>query len=105
MEDNYDISLEEASTLTRRYREVHGDHNKGVFFPKKDIQELLDQGDCNGIRIYFGCDEEAEDKLKVVIVGTILMENMESCDDILEKIKDRGDPCPPYSSCENPLNS
>ena len=101
---SYDISLEDARILTSRYREFHSGNYRAAFFPKEEIMELLEQGGCNGLRIYFGVDDE--NKMRVVLVGTEPSDVGEDCgDDMLEKIKDNGLPCPPYSSIENDLNS
>ncbi|MCZ7557310.1 MAG: hypothetical protein M5R41_12995 [Bacteroidia bacterium] len=67
MED-HSISLEEASSLTRNYRQSAANGSvKGKFFSRAAIEQLLAQEDTVGIRYYYGID--AEGKQEMVLVG------------------------------------
>jgi hypothetical protein len=67
MED-HSISVEEAGSLTRNYRQSAGSGAvKGKFFSRAAIEQLLAQEDTVGIRYYYGID--AEGKPEMVVVG------------------------------------
>jgi hypothetical protein len=67
MED-HSISVEEAGSLTRNYRQSAGSGAvKGKFFSRAAIEQLLAQEDTVGIRYYYGID--AEGKQEMVVVG------------------------------------
>ena len=58
------IPLDQAAAMTRRYRE--GMHKGGLFL-RKDLDELLAQKGCAGLRFYYGLGAAGEDTL--VLVG------------------------------------
>ena len=100
--ENHEISLEDASILTERYRNQFSSTQlfiKGEFFGKQAIQNLINEPNCVGIRIYYGLNENNIPKL--VIVGVDFNEN----DLIQGSILDFGKLCPPACSNSNPLNS
>ncbi|MDP1728449.1 MAG: hypothetical protein Q8M15_16815 [Bacteroidota bacterium] len=99
--ENHDISLQDASDLTKNYRDTQSgsDYIKGEFFGKTALLAVLNQDDCVGIRIYYGIDSDNIPKL--VIVGADANE-----DDLTEGIiMEVGKLCPPYCSTSNLLNS
>ena len=72
--ENHDISFDEASILTKRYREKEGaTARKGGFFGRKAIEKLLQQESCVGIRYYYGLD--SKDEKVLVLVGANAAEN------------------------------
>lgn len=98
--EDHSITLEEASKLTRNYRNKEGkDAIKAGFFGKEALQKILDQEGCVGIRIYYG--QEDSGSSQIVLVGANHEEN--DLDDGI--ILDRILPCPPYCGKSNPLNS
>lgn len=92
------ISIEEAGALTRQYRENNPNETIAHFFGKEILQQILDQQDCMGIRIYYGID--ADGNRELVLVGA-----NENEDDILDLIADISTPCPKACSSPNALNS
>lgn len=100
--ENQNITLEDASVLTENYRNQFGaatDYVKGEYFNKDGLQEILDQTDCVGIRIYYGL--KSDQSTCLVLVGVL-----ENGDDIYNGvILQNGFKCPPSCSTNNPLNS
>ncbi|MEI6507884.1 MAG: hypothetical protein WCO54_05325 [Bacteroidota bacterium] len=99
--ENHDISLQDAATLTQNFRSSQaGNQNviKGEFFGKDALIALLSQPECVGARIYYGLDTDNIPRL--VIVGAI------ACgDDMIDGvIMEKGAVCPPSSSAPNDLN-
>jgi len=92
------IQLSTASDWTKKYREENEGQAKGIFYGKTKLNELLNQTDCVGIRVYFGTDEEGNNQL--VLVGA--KANM---DDITTLVLDTGKKCPDYCGAPNALNS
>ena len=93
-----EITIEEAATLTARYREENPGSYISHFFGRDILTAILDQEDCIGIRIFFGLDEAGKSKL--VLVGADSLG-----DDMLDGIvADRSQPCPTYCGKENALN-
>jgi hypothetical protein len=67
------IDLTKAKTLTENYRIHHNTtESKGYSFRKAEVQAILDQTNCSGIRIYFGRDKYGKERLLLVgITGSI----------------------------------
>jgi hypothetical protein len=99
--ENHDISLADASALTARYRQQFTTTNPtlGEYFGKQSIQNLLNQINCVGVRIYYGLD--ASNNPKLILVGV----NGAGNDMTQGSILDFGFPSPPHSSSNNPLNT
>lgn len=93
------ITLADASNLTKTHRDNNPLEVKGFYYSKSAIEEILNQPECVGIRIYFG--EEASGDKKLVIVG------VEANEDDIETghIAEYGLPCPSNCGSNNPLNS
>jgi hypothetical protein len=98
--EDHAISLTDAATMTARYRATisNGD-TIAHYFGKDAIQEILDQGDCVGIRIYYGLDDQ--DAKHLIITGVT-----EDREDLYNGLlAERSKPCPDSCSSANPLNS
>ena len=68
-EENHAITLAEAVTFIKQFRDHHGyEAAPGVFFDKTAVQAILDQPNAVGMRYYYGLDEIEQAKL--VLVGT-----------------------------------
>ena len=91
------ITLSEGSDLTSEFRSSYSSQPLAYFFGRDKLEELLEQENCMGIRIYFG---EKNSTLQLVLVGAD-----DNQDDLLDKILDRGNKCPPFTSSTNTLNS
>ncbi len=97
--EDHSISLQEASDLARNYRSANPSRIKGEFFGRDDIESILAQEDCVGIRIYYGLDTQGTQKL--VLVGVDGSEN-----DLYNGVlMQQGQPCPPICGQSSPLNS
>lgn len=90
------IPLEEAAVMTRRYRE--GMH-KGWLFLRKDLDDILAQEGCAGMRFYYGRSTTGETAL--VMVGVDGKGN----DMVNGALLDDGFPCPVWCGDGNSLNS
>ncbi len=100
--ENHEISFEEGSTITKRYRQqAPSESLKALFFGKDAIQQLLDQKGSVGIRIYFGLNKENIQSL--VIVGVSENEDDQIGDGAV--CMDVGRPCPTRCGSNNILNS
>ena len=96
--EDHSITLEEASKLTRNYRESVGkDAIRASFFGKETLQKIFEQEGCVGIRIYYG--KEDNDKAQLVLVGV----NSKNEDLIQGTIAEKGIPCPPVCPDSSPL--
>jgi hypothetical protein len=90
------ISLDEAAEQTRRFRESRVD---AAMFLRDDVQALLAQPECRGVRIYFGRNKEGRDSLVLVGVN-------EKGDDLPDGVVlNEAFWCPPICSSSNRLNS
>lgn len=97
--ENHEISLSEAASLTSRYRQMSEPAAiKGEYFSKSAILALLNNPAAVGIRIYYGIKPNGD--LCLVLSG--VQTNM---DDILNPIMEMGKPCPTMCGISNPLNS
>lgn len=85
------ITPEEAKVYTRRYSSsLTEDDIKAVSFGKQNLENILIQNDCIGIRFYYAKTEE--DKLTLVAVGYT-----DDGDDLADGIiLEKGEPCPPF---------
>ncbi|TGE08059.1 hypothetical protein [Hymenobacter fodinae] len=113
--------LSQASQWTRNYRNQHPDAPKGHCIKKQQLEAILNQPGCEGIRVYYGLDEQGNRKL--ILVGIDADENdiitetgitsalraAEVTDGASEpsstSVVTDLPPCPPCCSIENPLNS
>lgn len=91
------ISLETASQMTAKYRDANPNTTIAHFFGKEILNQLLEQENCVGIRMYYGMQDGEKE---LVLVGVDSEQN-----DILELVVDRSMPCPKACSMANPLNS
>jgi hypothetical protein len=98
--EEHTISLATASAMTKNYRDNAGSNpTLAHYFGKSELQDVLDQSNCVGIRIYYAINAEGQKQL--VIVGVNSSEN-----DLYEGLLlDRSVTCPIYCSSANPLNT
>jgi len=99
--ENQEISLDEASILTQRYRNSQNEINPilGGYFLGKNLKNVLNQDLCEGVRIYNALDSNNE--LTYVIVGI----DSDGNDLINGIILEHAVRCPNKCSNPNPLNS
>ena len=90
------IPLAEAAEQTKRYRESR--HSAGLFL-RQELDELLAQPGCSGLRFYYGRNRDAMDT--VILVGVDKNGN-DISDGVLMDVHF---PCPPICSGANALNS
>ncbi len=95
---NHDISIEQASEMTARYRNssVFNGLNGGCF-DKRAVQELLNQQDCEGLRYYYGMD--GQNKPVLILVGV----TSENHDMVQGKVLEMSVPCPNFCDEDSPL--
>ena len=90
------INYQESESARERQKTV----TKAHFFGKEKILKLLNEDECVGIRIYYGLDENEDQKLFIVAVeanmNDILPLDMESTSEDGPMILDLTWPCPPY---------
>lgn len=94
---NHFISLEQASKLTKRYRELHPDGIISEFFYKDAIMRLLALPDAKGLRVYYGQDPDDKDEKHLVLMACKQNEKGELEDDTAV-IVEAGYRCPPHCS-------
>lgn len=102
------IGLDQAKTMRKKYKEAKGPIlAEGVskdilpqaeFFDKQDVLDLLNQDDCQGLRVYYSMDEAHNFHLLLVGVDS---EGEDIIDSNEPLILDEGIKCPP--TC--PVNS
>ncbi len=98
--EDHSITLEEASELTRNYRNKAGkDAVKAGFFGKETLQTILGQEGCVGIRMYYAQEDGGTPVL--VLVGADAKEN----DMTGGVLAERPIGCPPFCGVSNSLNS
>ncbi len=99
-EENHDISLAQASEMTKRYRENMTAEQTVIaeYFGKDAIMKILKQDHCVGIRAYYALDANMVQNL--VLVGV----DSNGDDQYLESLAENGLAFPPYGSSPNPLN-
>ena len=92
------ISLQTAAGWTAKYRATMGANDpKGHFFGRNEINSILAQTGCKGIRIYYGINDLNEKVL--ILVGADANEN-----DMTNLIVDKSVLCPPRCGARNSLN-
>lgn len=92
------ISLEEGAQLTKRFRDAYPESGKGVAYGRIQIETLLAQPGCNGIRMYFAKEVDGGETL--VLVGVDANGN-----DMLNLIIESGKRCPTECGANNALNT
>lgn len=94
------ISLEEASQMTARYRAtIQPGTTIAYAISKEFISRILNQQDCEGLRIYMGINDNGE--TTPVFVGIDNVRN-----DLSEGlIADNAFPCPSICPSSNSLNT
>jgi len=98
--EDHQISLQEASELTKAYRKENPGGHKAEFFGKDALLAILSQKNCVGIRIYYGVDPKTGEQ-HLVLVGAEPNKN-----DIEQGIiAERGLKCPSCCGIKNSLNS
>ncbi len=97
--ESHNITLTEAAQMTENYRDAHPGATKGFFYGKAALQNILNQANCVGIRIYYAQDNAGQPKL--VLVGADGNEN----DLYNGELAEFGAPCPDHCGNANPLNS
>jgi len=99
-QNNQIITLDEASKLTKRYREKikQGEALGGLFW-KNGLEKLLSQSNCVAMRYYYGINDDG--KPVIILVGV-----NDSGDDIIDGVLlEIGPLCPPFCPSMNKLNS
>ena len=97
--EDHSITLTEAATWTRNYREANSGATKGHFFGKAAIQAILNQTNCVGIRIYHALDDRGAKQL--IVSGALANEN----DMYTGLLAERSILCPTHCGVANPLNT
>lgn len=100
--EEHNISLQDASELTKNYRNQFGEETsyiKGEYFGKTALQSLLNQTDCVGARVYYALKSSGTPCL--VIVGV----DGDGNDITTGEIMEYGRLCPSECSQDNNLNS
>jgi hypothetical protein len=111
--------LTQASQWTRNYRNQNPGAIKGHSIKKEQLDAILDQPGCEGIRMYYGLDDTSNRKLVMVgidadqndIISTTTAalrtasSDVESPEPASISVATEFPPCPPYCSLENSLNS
>lgn len=93
-----EITLSNAANMTAEYRKNNPGGTKAHFFGRDILNQILEQEGCQGIRMYYGQDEDGNKQL--VLVGADSDEN-----DMLDLVADLSHPCPNACSNPNSLNS
>ncbi len=93
------ISLSKAGDYTKTWRDTYSTLKKGVFIGKDNINDILNQPNCEGIRIYFGINDNSDNC--AVLVGAKADEN----DMVHGVIVNGGKLCPTICGVDNDLNS
>lgn len=95
--EDHRISLQEATRMTKDYQKANPNSMKAHFFGKKAIQDILNQDNCVGIRIYYA--QDANGKQHLVVVGADADEN----DLYNGLLAERSVGCPPICPNGSPL--
>ena len=90
------ISLDEAATQARRH--LGGPHKGGLFL-RAELDQLLAQPGCAGLRYYYGRKSEGQDSL--ILVGV----DKEGNDMTQGVVMEESFLCPPWCGTANALNS
>jgi hypothetical protein len=98
--ESHYISLEEAAVMTARFRESNLPAVKiGGLFNAEDVQAVLDQERCEGLRYYYGLNDT---NTPVLILVGVDSENEDLYDGLLLEMSVL---CPDFCAGANPLNS
>ncbi len=94
------VSLAAAGEKTYRYRRSAGlGALKGGFFGEMAVRKILAQRECEGLRYYFGREENG--RRVIILLGIDAKGN-----DMLEGVyAEYSFPCPPFCAEKNPLNN
>ena len=95
--EDHSISLNDAVSMTTRYRESEGSGFLAGFFGKSAIDSILEQSGCVGIRIYNAMDDE--DNRCFVVVGVTSDEK----DMYNGELAEFSTGCPPHCAEGSPL--
>jgi hypothetical protein len=98
--ENHHITLQEASVLTKTYRQQHPNKPIAEFFGRDALLAILSQPNCVGIRIYYGTDPKSGQP-HLVLVGA--EPNKNDIDHGI--IAERGILCPSCCGKPNRINS
>jgi hypothetical protein len=90
------IPLNDAAAQTKRAQDGG---SKGGLFLRKELDDLLAQPGCAGVRFYYGLDASGQDTL--ILVGV----DQNGNDMVNGVLMDSHYPCPPYCGDGNSLNS
>ncbi|GAB2959409.1 hypothetical protein GCM10027048_28490 [Hymenobacter coalescens] len=90
------IDLQVGIEMTSQFREDYPGVNKGVFFGKNLLNQLLDQDGAMGIRFYFGVNDSQA--LSLVLVAADAEEK-----DMTALVGDHGKECPNCCDQTSPL--
>ena len=93
------IDLEEAASWTSNYRNAQPNGIKAHFFGRDIIERILAQEDCQGLRIFYGLNNEGEQQL--ILVGADTNENNQ----LSGTIADHSVVCPVACGNADALNS
>jgi hypothetical protein len=84
------ITLATAKTWTASYRKQMASNGiKGHFFGKDILQAILDQSGAEGIRMYYGIDDNNQ-QVMILVAADANEDDM-----VTGIIADKGTPCPP----------
>jgi hypothetical protein len=97
--EEHGITLSAAAAMTKNYRDVMP---TGAiishYFGKAAIQDILDQDNCVGLRLYYGLDDGIQ---QIIVVGVNSAGN-----DLYEGLlAERSVKCPYECPAANPLNT
>lgn len=98
--EDHSISLEDASHLTKNYRDNNPpDATIAHYFGKDAITAILTQNDCVGIRIYYA---QKDDGTKQLVLTGVDASGNDLYNGVLAE---KSYLCPSYCAADNPLNS
>lgn len=92
------IGKDVAEVWTYNYRQANPGATKAHFFGIERIQEILNQSDCMGIRIYYAIDDTG--KKQLILAGCLA-----DGTDMLNLLMDYSVPCPTVCDTTSPLNN
>jgi hypothetical protein len=91
------ITLTEAKAYIQTYKERYPEEVRAFFIGSANVNQILDQENCIGVRIYNGYDK-AESRLNLIMVGVDKFEK-----DMPNIIMDRMLSCPTHCDPTSPL--
>lgn len=89
---NY-ISSDEAEGMVQLHCKLYNSDKEAFFFGRNKLLALLEQDDCQGLRIYFGAYRNSPAQQNLVIAGVDSKGNNIKDKDLY---LNRGWPCPPH---------